>query len=792
MIAVDETSLYSLSSNLSYSSCLRNMPLGGSAAKRLSRRLRSLLRNLSRLASTTLPTTSKLQHHSFSLALRRRIIILFFLLFLSGFASFLIPYPHLPPSQDFSSLPTHAVPRGFDSLPSQSRHSAVITADRAFRVIVIVPPFTGRPPPPNPAYDAPARTDLPPGSETYAPPALRLLLKSLTEAHYDNERVALHLVLAPEGNASAFDARYIQCTAAQWPHGPKLVRNATSGGLFELAVAAWSPPRGDPQKVLLVDASRTTPLAPQYYRYLKSVRRRYASSAADIAGFTLSPVLVRRAAMVPGHSASHYTSAMVGEGAMGDDIFLYQNLPFVAAFSPVDADLWRAFQRWFAAHRSEWFLWPTVVGAKDKSDSGWGLYRGTARAHWTLWFSRFCAEYGIYTVYPRRHRPEPLPPVGRASALPPLSRYSFKGEVVTQKQHINVANLERIIEHGRRQGGSVSLTVVNSAFLETARSWVCNVDVAGVRPPGVVWITTDDVAYEGLRDVANSQTIRMREFKGGRAQTGTSYGTPGYWLLMLERTELILAILEHGIGVFAFETDQIWLRDPVPFVQRLIHSGDEVDVVGTLDTRHEIGGNFLYLNPTLATRRVWREVYRRFEKAYRVNKMEGHTSRYHRYMENDQSSLTKLIFFDEEFKTRNPVVFRALDTELFVDGRWYEEDSKKYVSARSRSPIVINNNFLIGIENKKQRAARFGHWFVRADGLTCDAMQVKRALRDNERRGRDDGSRVRIPVARVPGQVSAEDNDESLNDVHASLLEGSDVEAGLDAAMMAIGKEQEE
>lgn len=685
---------------------------------------------------------------------------------------------------------------GFDA-PSVASAANLLSADRPFRLILVIPAFTGLPPPPNPAYSAPSTLDVPAESKLYSARALSLLVSSLVHAHYDNEPVALTLVLAPEGNTTAFEVRYAQCQDVVWPHGEKILQNATTGGLFELGVSSWSPARGNSEKVLIVDASRALPFVPQFYRYLKSVRRRYLRSAADIAGFTLEPVLIRRPASVLGRSTGGYTSAFVGEGEAGDEVFLYQNLPFVAAFSPVDSEVWRAFQRWFAAHRAEWFLWPTVVGAKDKADAAWGHYRGTARAHWTLWFSRFCAEYDIYTVYPRRHRPEPLPPVGRASALPPLSRFSFEGRKVEQKQQISAANLDRIIELGRRQGGSVSLTVVNSAFVETARSWICNVDAAGIRPPGVVWITTDDTAYEALREVSNSQTVRMTEFRGGQARAGTSYGTPGYWLLMLERTLLIRAILERGIGVFAFETDQIWLRDPVPFVQRLIHSGDEVDVVGTLDSRHEIGGNFLYLNPTLSTRRVWREVCRRFERAYKGSKMEGHSARVRRYMENDQSTLTKLIFFDEKFKTRNPVVFRALDTELFVDGRWYDKKSKKYLSARSRSPIVINNNFLIGIDNKKKRATEHGHWFLKSDGKTCDELLVRRAVRDNEQRA-PEGTGLGIASildsdddpSVTDGQISkSEGNDKSLAHVRAARMEGADVEAGLDAAMMAIGKE---
>lgn len=692
------------------------------------------------------------------------------------------------------------IPPTFDvSSSSVIANNALVPDDRPFRIILIVPPFTYLPLVRHSSHFPIDNGDVSPASKSYTPEALGILIESLVTAHYDNEPISLDIVLAPEPNVTAFSSRYLLCDAAAWPHGTKSLRNATTGGLFELSVSSWNPAKADTEKVLIVDASTALPLSTQFYRYLKSVRRRYTSSLADIAGFALDPVLLRKASPVLGKITGEFASVAVEEGKKGDEVFLYQNLPFVPAFSPVDSDVWRAFQRWFAGKRSEWFLWPTVAGAKDKKDVGWTQYRGTARAHWSLWFSRFCAEYGIFTVYPRRRRPEPLPPVGRVNSLPPLSRFDFRGERYENKVQVDRDSLNKVIELGMRQGGSVSITIVNDAFVETARSWVCNVDSAGIRPPGVVWITTDEESSEAMRQVEGSQVVEMTGFRGGSKHAGTSYGTPGYWLLMLERTQLIRAILQRGIGVFLFETDQIWLRDPVPFVRRLVHSGDEVDVVGTMDTRFDIGGNFLFLNPTLATRRVWGEVCRRFAKAYKDNKMASHTAKFRRYMENDQSTLTKLIFFDQKFKNRNPVVFRALDTELFVDGQWYDDSSKKYTSPRSRSPIVINNNFLIGIANKKKRAKTHGHWFIGSDGKTCDKKQVLKAVRDNELRaptgGQQTGDAVldqhRRKAAVESASKAREDEDKALLKVEAAKVEGADVEAGLDEAMKAIRKELE-
>lgn len=612
-------------------------------------------------------------------------------------------------------------------------------------ILLVIPPFTNTSPPSNPSlasnYD---------GAYNYS--TLSILLDSLVHAQYDNDKIPLTLYLAPHKNASLFEELYDKLSQFNWPHGPLEVRNATSGGFFDLVTHAWVPSRGDSDVTLIIDASSQLPLPTSYYRYLKSVTSRHAE--ARVSGYAVTPVLIHR------KSTASFVS--VSEAA---PIFLYQNTPGVPSVA-IRAHVWRSFQTWFYAHRSEWFLWPTVVAARDKKDAAWDRYHGNSRAHWTLWFSRFCAEYTLYNVYPTTQKLSPLSETNETTAH--IETFTFDGNHAGEQSSVSAENLARIIELGRRMGGSVSMTLVNDAFLETARSWICNVDVAKIRPPGVVWFAVDDTAYDGLKKIPDSYAIRMSEFRGGRQREGTSYGTPGYWLLMLERTRLIQSILDSGIGVFAFETDQIWLRDPVPFVDRIVHSGDEVDMVGTLDTRHEIGGNFLYLSPTLPMRRTWREVCKRFERSYKKSRMHGHSAKYRRYMENDQSILTKLVFFDEEFKTKNPTIFRALDTELFVDGRWYDKSKRYYKSSKSQSPILINNNFMIGIGNKKQRAIANGHWFLTEN--KCNVERVKNAIRANEKR-----AGVNIPVDQ---------------EVIASRIEGADVEAGLEAAVAAIEKEQ--
>lgn len=611
-------------------------------------------------------------------------------------------------------------------------------------------------------------------AESYTANSLLKLLESLRGARYSNNTVNLHLLLFPHTSSKSFDVAYAIVQAFEWPHGLRTITNATAKGPYDGLVSAWQPAQGERSTTVFVEASEAEPFDIAWFDYLRSVQKVYGR-VADVGAFALQPVKLPTGNDLPAVRDGQDEHVIFYEGAMG--------LPTLAL---VSSDVWRSFTRWFVAQRSEWFLWPIIVGAKDKKDPSWDHFRGNTRAHWTHWFSRFCALHGLYTVYPRRLPfPITLPDDVNKRQGRTVLRLRFDGSIansgnIDNGKEVDVEAIKAIVAHGMDHGGVVSLTVVNHAFLETARSWVCNVDTAGIRPPGVVWIATDDEAYSGLKDVSGSYAVRMRSMKGG--VSGTKYGTPGYWLLMLERTLLIRGLLDNGVTVFAFETDQVWLRDPLPFVRRIVYSGDEVDIVGTLDTRHEIGGNFLFLIPTLATKRVWGEVCKRFSMAYHGTRMYKRSSKSYKYIENDQSTLTKLVLFDTKFKAENPVVFRALDTDLFVDGRWYRSDHGKYYkSEKSRSPILLNNNFLIGIENKKQRLIEAGHWFVSKDG-SCDRQVVRKAIAENERRADElMKNELEFSVGRESVNGSVE--------TRGRHIEGLDVEAGTEAAVAAIAKE---
>lgn len=433
------------------------------------------------------------------------------------------------------------------------------------------------------------------------------------------------------------------------------------------------------------------------------------------------------------------------ETVVSGDAFLYQLCVGGAAFVPNWAghmDVWGTFAEWLRLRRADWYRYPEGGGV-DGTPLGMSalVERNWTRAAWNVWFSKFMTEYGLYAVYPgkvmARHgrmdfgRDMKLGELfeGNGTFDIPIEAQRFKGngELGGEGKFAAVGD---IVELGRRQGGVVSFTMVNKVFMDTAKSWLCNVDVAGFRPRGLVWAVTDAETKEALQRVEGTAVVLLDEVKGGK-ETGHEFGNPGYWKLMLERTELIGEILRNGVAVFAFETDAIWLEDPEPYINELVQQ--DADIVGTINTRMEVSGNFFYLRPTLATRRLWDEIVTQFDRAFKNAHFEKKEASSWTYIENDQSLLTKLVLRNETWRRSYPLSFLTLDMERFVDGRWYTPEEGFYTSKRAREPVVINNNFVIGIEEKTARAKKWGHWFWDEKEEKCLDGVVGKAVRQGRK-----------------------------------------------------------
>jgi hypothetical protein len=68
-----------------------------------------------------------------------------------------------------------------------------------------------------------------------------------------------------------------------------------------------------------------------------------------------------------------------------------------------------------------------------------------------------------------------------------------------------------------------------------------------------------------------------------------------------------------------------------------------------------------------------------------------------------------------------------LSNKKFSDGKWYKFTEKERTQY---TPLIINNNWIAGNKKKKERAEKWGHWFLR-DNKTCDYSQIKKIVKSD-------------------------------------------------------------
>ena len=121
------------------------------------------------------------------------------------------------------------------------------------------------------------------------PESLARLLSSLRAAHYDGNKVDLHLHVDAAATAAESDrvARVRQIANAEqtsWRFGAVTVDEATSHrGLRDMWLQSWVPRTNSERGLILEDDIE---LSPQYYRWLKSAHATYAGSSS-LAGISL-------------------------------------------------------------------------------------------------------------------------------------------------------------------------------------------------------------------------------------------------------------------------------------------------------------------------------------------------------------------------------------------------------------------------------------------------------------------------------------------------------------------------
>lgn len=260
--------------------------------------------------------------------------------------------------------------------------------------------------------------------------------------------------------------------------------------------------------------------------------------------------------------------------------------------------------------------------------------------------------------------------------------------------------------------GLVMIAIINDAFLPFTLSWMCNTKDMNIHDH-IIYITTDEYSKGKLSKTWRSKSVYIPSLHLSGNQ---SFSKVGYVKLMNLRTQMILLMLVEHINVFLFETDCVWLSNPLPEIKLKMKSHDMLLVWQSRGT--SILGGFMVLRNTTATISLWKALSTKMWKLYKKIKNSKENAKVSK-LENDQVYFTKLV-------TAKYAKVKAgyLSNKKYADGKWYGFSKKEQKQVK---PVVINNNWISGNDKKIQRAQSWGHWFLRKDGK-CDAEKVSKVV----------------------------------------------------------------
>ncbi|KAK9110248.1 hypothetical protein Sjap_018308 [Stephania japonica] len=241
--------------------------------------------------------------------------------------------------------------------------------------------------------------------------ALSRCLRSLSAAHYDADRVNLHIFI---DHFAPIDMKKVEflddrlnvshrildfVDGFSWGYGEKLVHYRTANaGLQAQWLEAWWPTSDDDFVFVVEDDLEVSPL---YYRFLKGLILNYYYNSSNFSPFVYGASLQRPrfvpvsnlAVEVVNVDTSFITGKHGNKLHVSSDsrIFLYQ---LVGTWGQLlFPKPWKEFRLWYDTHKAK-DIKPILEGMVT---TGW--YKRMGERIWTPWFIKFIHSRGYFNLY---------------------------------------------------------------------------------------------------------------------------------------------------------------------------------------------------------------------------------------------------------------------------------------------------------------------------------------------------------------------------------------------------------
>uniref|UniRef100_A0A8R1TJG0 Nucleotid_trans domain-containing protein n=1 Tax=Onchocerca volvulus TaxID=6282 RepID=A0A8R1TJG0_ONCVO len=254
-------------------------------------------------------------------------------------------------------------------------------------------------------------------------------------------------------------------------------------------------------------------------------------------------------------------------------------------------------------------------------------------------------------------------------------------------------------------------TLINGAYLNLTLNWLCNVAPFRTSIHRKTLIVSLDA--EACRVIQkNWKEVKCMYIKvPGDYNSPLRWGRQSYINLLNLRSQLLLILAQLELPYILFETDAVWLRDPMEFFQNqtLIDDADIiVPMKGYPDRSLTYSFDPMIVYPSNASIVLMHELNLQLSKDPKLY---------------DQDVLDQLCR-----QQYSGLVCRQFEWTEVADGKWFKLSESERAHLK---PYIINNNYYVGVDNKISRQALNNLWFLSVKN-NCNLSKVRNLLRKYE------------------------------------------------------------
>uniref|UniRef100_A0A183CPE4 Nucleotid_trans domain-containing protein n=1 Tax=Globodera pallida TaxID=36090 RepID=A0A183CPE4_GLOPA len=185
--------------------------------------------------------------------------------------------------------------------------------------------------------------------------------------------------------------------------------------------------------------------------------------------------------------------------------------------------------------------------------------------------------------------------------------------------------------------------------------------------------------------------------------------SPRHKQLMKVRANLMAVLSETKIPFVMFESDAIWLQNPMEFFAKQQTVLDDANIILSLNSikgQQRLGANLIIAFANNGTRRLLQELRRQLNQ--------------------DENLLDQEVIINQLCHSQfGGVLCRQFSLLDISDGIWLRLSDGERLARRW--PLIVHNNFYTQIEDKMARQAINGFWFLSPKN-SCNLSKAQRIL----------------------------------------------------------------